>query len=77
MYISLTNSAADNKGLPICFKKDSILSVRRGLIKREGEEVSEVVTLIYIPPYGTWEVSETYEEVLELMNKTPTCKKIK
>jgi len=68
MYISLTNAVPEFKGLPISFKKDEILSVFQGFVKRDGEKVSEVVTYIFIPPHGTWEVIESYDEVLKMLN---------
>lgn len=74
MYISLTNALPDYKGMPICFKKDSIVSVRQGFVKREGEEMSEIVTYIYIPPYGTWEVIEPYDKVLAMLNENTESK---
>lgn len=74
MYISLTNAIPQEKGLPICFKIDNIVSVRQSFVKREGEKASEVVTYIYMPPYGTWEVTEPYDRVLEMLNANPVNK---
>ena len=68
MYISLTNALPDFKGLPITFKKDSIMSIRQGFAKRDGQEQPDIVTYIYCPPHGTWEVIEPYDKVLAMLN---------
>ena len=69
MFITLTNASPQNKGKKITLNSDLIVSIWRGEVARAADEdgnitESEEVTLVYIPPHGTWEVEETHEEVL-------------
>ncbi len=66
MFIVLTNAAPAFLGKKIAIKKDLIVTMNRSDAKREDGTVNEV-TFLFVPPHGTWEVSETLEEVLELM----------
>ena len=59
MFINLTNASEAFKGLPIAIKKDLIVTVH------SNEDKS--VTYIFVPPHGTWEVSEKYEDVIEML----------
>lgn len=73
MFITLTNASPQNKGKKITLNTQLIVSVWRGQAVRSVDETGTVieqeeVTLIYIPPHGTWEVEETHEEVLALLN---------
>jgi hypothetical protein len=63
-FIKLTNANPAHKGEEIALRKDIIISVREGSVIRE-DGVAETVTLIYASPHGTWEVSETMDEVLK------------
>jgi SpoVK/Ycf46/Vps4 family AAA+-type ATPase len=69
MFITLTNASTQNKGKKITLNADLIVSIWRGEVVRAADEdgnitEKEEVTLIFIPPHGTWEVEETHEEVL-------------
>jgi hypothetical protein len=66
MFISLTNASPVHKGRPVAIRKDLIISVFRNIAVREDDTVEEV-TLVFAPPHGTWEVEETYEEVMALL----------
>jgi hypothetical protein len=63
-FIQLTNANPAHLGEKIALKKDIIVSIREGSVIRE-DGVAETVTLIYASPHGTWEVSETMDEVLK------------
>lgn len=65
--ITLTNSNTEQRGEPILINPEHIVSVNRGTVTRD-DEVLETVTFIYMPPHGTWEVSETLEDVLKLID---------
>ncbi len=72
MFITLTNANPQNKGKKITLNADLIVSVWRGEVARAANEEGEItereeVTLIFIPPHGTWEVEETHEQVLALL----------
>lgn len=66
MFIILTNSSPEYKGNKIAIKKDLIVTIHSNTVTR-GAGIVEEVTFIFVPPHGTWEVSETMEEVLELI----------
>ena len=66
MFIKLTNASPAFRGREIAIKKDMIVTVHRNTAIREDETVEEV-TYVFVPPHGTWEVTETVEEVLDLM----------
>jgi len=66
MFISLTNASPIHKGRPVAIRKDLIISVFRNIAVREDDTVEEI-TLVFAPPHGTWEVEETYEEVMALL----------
>lgn len=70
MYLNFTNALPEFKGLPLCIKKDAIVSVRQGFAKRDGKDTSEIITYIFCPPHGTWEVFEPYDKVLEMLNSS-------
>jgi hypothetical protein len=66
MFITLTNASPAHKGKKVAIRKDLIITVHRTTVVRE-DETSEEVTFIFAPPHGSWEVEETFEEVLLLM----------
>jgi hypothetical protein len=66
MFIVLTNASPAYLGKKIAIKKDLIVTINRSQAIREDGTIDEV-TFLFVPPHGTWEVSETLEEVLELM----------
>jgi hypothetical protein len=39
-------------------------------VVRDGTDVPTQVTCVYAPPYGTWEVQESYKDVFAQLNKT-------
>ena len=66
MFIELTNANPVDKGKKIAIRKDLIATVHRSTITRDNG-TSEEVTYVFAPPHGTWEVQETFEEVMLLM----------
>jgi hypothetical protein len=66
MFIELTNATPAHKGKKIAIRKDLIATVHRSTISR-NEGTSEEVTYVFAPPHGTWEVGETFEQVMLLM----------
>jgi hypothetical protein len=68
MFITLTNVAEKHKGEPIVLNVNSIVSINRS--SRVGEDKTvEDLTYVFMPPHGTWEVKETPEEILKLINE--------
>lgn len=72
MFITLTNASPAFAGKKITINKSQIVSVWRGDALRasldDGTATdTQEVTFVFVPPHGTWEVSETHEEVIELL----------
>lgn len=65
--ITLTNSNREQRGQRILINPEHIVSVNRGTVTRD-DGVLETVTFLFMPPHGTWEVSETLEEILALLD---------
>jgi len=66
MFIKLTNAAPAFRGKKIVINKSSIVTFHRGEAVRD--DFIEEVTYVFVPPHGTWEVEETVEEILELID---------
>ena len=43
---------------------DLVVSIREGNSTREDGTI-DLVTFIFVPPHGTWEVTETVDTILE------------
>jgi hypothetical protein len=67
MYITLTNASALHTGAKIAININLIATVHTALIERDPD-VWQNVTFIFCPPHGTWEVSESHEEVVTQLN---------
>ena len=76
MLLLLTNASAEHLGKPIAINKDQILSVYSGEMMSEDGIVT-IVTNIFCPPHGIWNVLESPEEIVALFNGTPLPKKAK
>jgi hypothetical protein len=67
MFITLTNASPAYQAQPIILNTSCIVSVYRLEVTRESGDV-ESVTFVHCPPHGTWEVSETVEEISDLLS---------
>ena len=74
MLITLTSSSPVLKGNPIVRNTDFIVSIFRTPVTRTDGVIDDV-TYIHCPPHGTWEVQESVEEVVALIEKSTTKKK--
>ena len=68
MYITLTNASPAFKGQKVAIDSKVVISVFANEVTSE-DETKEEVTFIFCPPHGTWEVSETVEEVVAQLNQ--------
>jgi hypothetical protein len=50
-------------------QSDGFVSVHEAIAQREGSDVLERVTYIFVPPHGTWEVQEPVDEILNVLNQ--------
>lgn len=69
MFINLTNANALHKGNPVAIKKDLIVSVYASTQVGDDNTVNQV-TFVFVPPHGTWEVLEPFNQVLAELNET-------
>ena len=67
MFITLTNASPTHRGQKIVIKKDLIVTMHRNdaVVREDG--AIEAVTFIFVPPHGTWEVSESLEVIMDLL----------
>lgn len=49
-------------------QSDGFVSIHEGMAQREGSDIIERVTYIFVPPHGTWEVQETVDEIFTKLN---------
>jgi hypothetical protein len=68
MFIQLTNASPLHRGRPLLLKADIILTVYEGIAVREDGSIDDPVTFIFSPDHGTWEVSESLDDVLKQLN---------
>jgi hypothetical protein len=73
MFITLTNASPAHAGKKITINRTHIVSVWRGDAVRAAAEDGTVtetqeVTFVFVPPHGTWEVEESHETVIDLLN---------
>lgn len=66
-FLILTNANPNYRGLPLSVRKDLIMTVNSNMAQRD-DGTTEMVTYLFGPPHGTWEVLETYNEVMQQLN---------
>ena len=74
MYITLTNANPAFRGTKIALNSDLIQSIHTAPVLRDTGE-TEDVTFVFCPPHGTWEVSESLEDVVKELNDLEWNKK--
>lgn len=67
MYMLLTNAAEGHAGNRVAIKKDLVVSVHHKFEKADDNIITSK-TFVFCPPHGTWEVSESIEEVVDMLN---------
>lgn len=67
MYITLTNAAEGHYGNKIALNSALVATVHTQVRVNESG-ITESKTFIFCPPHGTWEVGESLEEVVKLLN---------
>jgi len=66
MFVQLTNMSVHHRHQPVVLNSSLIVSMMTATVVRdEATGSSEVVTYVFVPPHGTWEVKESLEEILE------------
>jgi hypothetical protein len=68
MYIKLTNASPQHRGNNIGISSEHVVTVHSSVVTRE-EGTVETVTFVFCPPHGTWEVSESFDHVVSMLNQ--------
>lgn len=69
MFIKLTNANPQHRGNSVLLKSSEIVSVHEGMTQREGSDTVERVTYVFVPPHGTWEVTDTVAEIFSMLEQ--------
>jgi hypothetical protein len=70
MFVQLTNMSVQHRNQPVVLNSSLIVSMMRATVVRdEANGFSEVVTYVFVPPHGTWEVKESLEEILQQISQ--------
>jgi hypothetical protein len=69
MFIKLTNANPQHRGNPVLLDSKNIVSIHEAMAQREGSDVIEQVTYVFIPPHGTWEVTETVSTIFTMLEQ--------
>jgi len=71
MLIKLTNAIEEYKDESILINTDHIVTVYSSPTNaaKKVDGVIEKITYVFCPPHGTWQVQESVEEVLSLLEK--------
>ena len=67
MYIILTNANPVYKGTQIALNSELIQTIHTASVVRDSGE-TEDVTFVFCPPHGTWEVSESTQHIVAILN---------
>ena len=67
MFITFTNASEAHRGNKVAVKISEIVSVYDTTVTRESG-ILENITLVYAPPHGTWEVTESLEDIVKEIN---------
>ena len=67
-FLNLTNANPLNRGMPVSIRKDLVVTVHANHVIREDQSV-EMVTYVFAPPHGTWEIIESYTTVMQQLSE--------
>jgi hypothetical protein len=68
MYLNLTNASLAHKGTKLAIDRNLVVTAHASMVTREDGAL-EMVTYLFCPPHGTWEVTETFDQVIKQLNK--------
>lgn len=69
MLIILTNASDAFKGTKVALNSDAIISVyNTENLAKKNDGIIEKVTYVFCPPHGTWEVEESMETIVGMIN---------
>lgn len=68
-FITLTNANPKYEGTRVAINVDSIVTVYEMEVTHDEDKQPEMVTFVYCPPHGTWEVKESMKTVITQLNR--------
>ena len=66
MFLTLTNANETQPGEPITINMDMVVTMNRAAIP-QADGALLYKTFIFIPPHGTWEVTESLETIRDML----------
>jgi len=67
MFIHLTSASTEFNNKPLALNTDVIVSMIMDDVTNPDGSIDRK-TFIFCPPYGTWEVRESVDEILAMIN---------
>jgi hypothetical protein len=69
-FLQLTNAGAVNTGKRVALRRDLVTTVFTQEVVRNEEVEPELITCLFCANLGTWEVKETFEQVMKQLKAT-------
>jgi hypothetical protein len=69
-FLLLTNAGAVNAGQRVALRRDLVTTVFTQEVIRSEELAAELITCVFCANLGTWEVRETFEQVMKQLKNT-------
>lgn len=66
-FCVFTNASREFKGQPIAIRRDLVVTIYPNLITGDAESAGS--TLVFVPPHGTWEIEETFQQAMAIVNE--------
>jgi hypothetical protein len=68
LFLNLTNANPIYRDRPLSLRKDLVINVHANTVLRDDGS-SELVSFVFLPPHGSWEVLETYDEIMQQLEE--------
>jgi hypothetical protein len=68
LFLNLTNANPIYRDRPLALRKDLVINVHANTVLRDDGS-SELVSFVFLPPHGSWEVLETYDEIMQQLEE--------
>jgi len=68
LFLNLTNANPIYRDRPLSLRKDLVINVHANTVLRDDGS-SELVSFVFLPPHGSWEVLETYDEIMRQLEE--------
>lgn len=68
LFLNLTNANPIYRDRPLSLRKELVINVHANTVLRDDGS-SELVSFVFLPPHGSWEVLETYDEIMQQLEE--------